>query len=137
MSMRDATKKFGINAGKIWNNLNNYGPMNQTLLIKKTRLTNPDFHAAIGWLARENKICKDKEFYRLGDTNLTSRIGENAGKIWHILNSHGEVDISTIAKISNMGLYDAYSAIGWLARENKIEEKKSNIKSNNLKFKLK
>jgi len=134
--MEDTTDKFGVNAGKIWVALNTLGPQNQTLLIKKTKLSNNDFYAAIGWLARENKIYKEGSVYRLGETNLTNKIGENAGKIWKTLYSRGEINISSIAKITKIKTYDAYSALGWLARENKIEANKSSLKSNILKFKL-
>jgi len=135
--MGDTSKRFGVNAGKIWVTLSTLGPQDQTSLIKKTKLSNNDFHAAIGWLARENKVYRDGSYYKLGETNLTNKIGEDAGKIWRTLNSHGEVNISSIAKITKINIVDAYSALGWLARENKIEAKKSNLKSNTLQFKLK
>jgi len=135
--MRNTSDKFGANAGKIWATLNNHGPLNQTLLIKKIKLSNNDFQAAIGWLARENKIYKEGSSYKLGETNLANKIGEDAGKIWRFLNSHGEINISSIAKMTKIKTVDAYSALGWLARENKIEAKKSSLKSNTLKFKLK
>ena len=135
--MRNTSDKFSVNAGKIWVTLNTHGPLDQISLIKKTKLSNNDFHAAIGWLARENKIYKEGNSYRLGETNLTDIIGEDAGKIWKVLNSHGEVNVSSIAKFTKIRPVDAYSALGWLAKENKIEAKKSNLKSNILNFKLK
>jgi len=135
--MEDKSQKFGVNAGKIWVALNTLGPLDQPSLIKKTKLSNNDFYAAIGWLARENKIYKEGNYYRLGETNLTNKIGENAGKIWRTLNSHGEVNISSIAKMTKITTVDAYSALGWLARENKIEAKKSNLKPNIMQYTLK
>jgi len=133
--MRDATKNFGRNAGEIWVTLNTHGPLNQSSLIKNTKLSLKDFYTGVGWLARENKIYKDGTFYRLGETNLTNTIGENAGKVWRLLNSQGEVNVSSIAKTQQIKIQDAYSALGWLACEDKIIGKK--LKTNALLVKLK
>jgi len=133
--MRNVTEKFGSNAGKVWTTLNMYGPLNSSDLLKNTRLTTSDLYAAIGWLARENKICKNGPYYQLGETNLTNKIGDDAGKIWRVLNSYGEIDVSSIAKTTQVETQDAYSALGWLAREEKIIGKKSN--KNQFLFKLK
>jgi len=124
---------FGSNAGKIWNALQVYGPLNQSSIIKNTKLSIDDFFIGIGWLARENKISKEMENYRLGDTNLTNEIGENAGKIWRILDSQGQADILTITKLINLRIDEIYSAIGWLSRENKI---KFLFKDNQLLYEL-
>jgi len=131
----DVTKKIGKNAGKIWVALEKDGPQNQSSLIKKTKLPLNDFYAGVGWLARENKITKNRTLYTLGETNLTNQIGENAGKIWKLLESNGEVDVSSITKMAQIKTQDAYSALGWLARENKIIPNK--LKTNKLIFKLK
>ncbi len=133
--MRDVTKNFGRNAGKIWVTLNTQGPIDQASLIRSTKLPLNDFYMGLGWLARENKICKDGKFYRLGETNLTNMIGENAGKVWRLLNSQGEVNVSSIAEKTQIKIQDAYSALGWLAREDKIIGKK--LKTNALLVKLK
>ena len=133
--MRDITKSFGRNAGKIWVALNTQGPINQASLIRNTKLPLKDFYIGIGWLACENKICKDGYLYKLGETNLTNIIGENAGKVWRLLNSQGEVNASSIAKLTELKIQDAYSALGWLAREDKVIGKK--IKTNGLLVKLK
>jgi hypothetical protein len=132
--MPNLNEKFGRNAGKVWVVLNTKGPLNENLLIKNTKLTENELYAAVGWLARENKIYKDGNLYRLGQTNLTSKIGLNAGKVWNTLNSQKEVDISSISKIAQIDLRDAYSALGWLARENKVEGTKP--KTNQFKLKL-
>lgn len=50
------TNKIGLNAGKIWNILNEEGEQPVKGLMKKIRLTSQDFYMAIGWLAREGKI---------------------------------------------------------------------------------
>jgi len=132
--MPNLNEKFGRNAGKVWVVLNTRGPLNEASLIRNTKLSENELYAAVGWLARENKISKDGNLYRLGQTNLTSRIGANAGKVWSTLNSQKEVDISSISRITQIDVKDAYSALGWLARENKVEGTKP--KTNQLKFKL-
>jgi hypothetical protein len=134
-NMSEINEKFGNNAGKVWVALNTRGPLNEITLIKNTKLSQNEFYAAIGWLARENKILKDGTVYRLGATNLTNKIGADAGKIWNTLYSHGEVDVSSIAKTTQIQIRDAYSALGWLARENKVEGTKP--RPNQIKFKLK
>jgi len=130
--MKNNIEKFGQTAGKIWQILDKYGPLNEKELVKKIPLNKNDFYVGLGWLARENKICKVGTKYQLGNTNLTNQIGINAGKVWNTLNKTKDIDVSTIAEISQIKDKDAYSALGWLARENKIyasSEKK-------IKFKL-
>lgn len=133
--MPGLNEKFGRNAGKVWVALNTKGPLNETSLIKNTKLSENALYAAIGWLARENKIYKDGNLYKLGQTNLTNKIGLNAGKVWTTLCSEKEVDVSSISKNTQINLKDAYSALGWLAREDKVEGTKP--KTNQFKFKLK
>ena len=132
--MRDLTTNFGQNAGKIWFSLNTIGPQSQSSLIKNTKLSLPDFYAGLGWLARENKIYKDGKYYKLGDTNLIDTIGEDAGKVWKLLETQGDVNVSSIVKIARIKIQDAYSALGWLACEDKI---KTNTENNQIKFVLK
>lgn len=48
--------EIGQNAGIIWNQLNSKGALSYTALKFSTRLTDAELYAAIGWLARENKI---------------------------------------------------------------------------------
>jgi len=92
--MKNNTDNFGKTAGKIWKTLEKYGPLSRDNLIKKNRLNQSDFYAGVGWLARENKISKTGTKYQLGDTNLTNDIGANAGKVWNILNSTKDVNVS-------------------------------------------
>jgi len=119
--MKNNIDTIGKTAGKIWRALDKYGPLNESDIVRKIRLNKNDFYAGIGWLARENKICKLGTKYQLGETNLTNNIGSNAGKIWNALNTTQDIDISTVAEISQIKTRDAYSALGWLARENKIQ----------------
>lgn len=116
-------EEIGQNAGKIWKVLSLQGPLTESRLMSSTMLDDDQFQAAVGWLARENKISKSGSFYRLGATNLTDKIGADAGKLWGTLAKNNEIDVSVIAKLAQLDEKDAYSALGWLARENKIESK--------------
>ena len=118
--MSEVIKSFGNNAGKIWDVLNRDGPQVQTKLQEKAHLRTEEFYGAVGWLARENKIFKDKRTYKVGETNLTDKIGDDAGKVWEVLGRNNEIDINSIARVTNITKYDCYSALGWLAREGKI-----------------
>jgi len=122
--MTHVVDKYGRTAGKIWKILEKYGPLNENELIKRLKINKYDFFVGIGWLARENKICKQGAKYQLGETNLTNFIGNYAGIVWNTLNTTQDIDISTIAEISQIRVEDAYSALGWLARENKIKTSK-------------
>ena len=128
---------FGRNAGKIWEILNTQGSLPQTNLMKKTKLKNDEFYAAIGWLARENKICKHGTTYNLGETNLTDKIGEDASKIWNVLQTCGDIDATYIPKLADIPKKDMYSALGWLACEGKVKTKKVKPKTPQLHFGLK
>ncbi len=52
-------------------------------------------------------------------------IGTNAGIIWNILNNNQRWNINQLCKKSGLSEKEVYIAIGWLARENKIEIEKS------------
>ena len=73
----------------------------------------------------------------LGETNLTVEIGTGAGKIWKTLELYGEIDVSYISRLTKVEEIDVYHAIGWLARENKIQAKMGRTKQSPIKFKLK
>ena len=49
-------EKIGNNAGAVWNALNN-GEMEIKELKKSVKLTDKELWAAIGWLAREDKLA--------------------------------------------------------------------------------
>lgn len=123
MLVRNDITRFGENAGKIWSVLNEQGDtLDEKALMQLTNLSNHELHAAIGWLAREEKIRKeDKKGYRLGNTNLTEKVGTTAGRIWKILDIWGEADIDTIRKLAGSNDEEIFAAIGWLAREGKIQ----------------
>jgi hypothetical protein len=121
MCVRRLTTLFGENAGKIWLALNQEGCSKKDKIMQITKLDEDNFYTGIGWLARENKITKeDDDYFKLGTTNLESEIGNYAGMIWKILDIWGDADLKTIKRLSNLDDNDLQSAIGWLAREDKI-----------------
>ena len=59
---------------------------------------------------------------------LMDQVGETAGKIWHALNDQGPQTLAQLKKKFNGSGEIVDFALGWLAREDKIEisqEKKS------------
>jgi hypothetical protein len=52
---------------------------------------------------------------------MEKMIGEMAGKVWNILGKKGRVDISKFPQILKEKGEIVYQALGWLAREDKIE----------------
>lgn len=51
---------------------------------------------------------------------MQKEIGENAGKLWHVLGKNGEVPLANLPKLTSLKEAEAYLAAGWLARENKV-----------------
>jgi len=117
----DITTKFGENAGKIWSVLNEKGCIKKSKILKHAKITEDEFSIGIGWLAKENKISReDKVYFKLESTNLDSEIGAHAGKVWKILDIWGDADFTTLKRLSDLDKYEVQAALGWLARENKI-----------------
>jgi len=55
------------------------------------------------------------------DSGMTPQIGETAGKVWHLLSDEGPQTLAQLKKKLN-GTGDVVSlALGWLAREDKVE----------------
>ncbi len=119
--MINIVEECGRNAGKIWETLHSHGPLSETKLMSITKLKEHEFDTAIGWLARENKICKIGNEYKLGETNLTREIGGAAGKIYTVFETLKEVDVSDLSELTLLDQKETNAALGWLARENKIE----------------
>ena len=115
------TKMFGESAGKIWRFLEEKGRCSESKIKRKTKLSNEEFYGAIGWLAREDKIRKFGRFYELGNTNLVWDIGSRAGRVWRTLNIWGELTEDELAELLDMDKKEVLSALGWLAREGKVE----------------
>lgn len=122
--MTKTINNFGKNAGKIWEALETHGPLTQNKLMKKTRLDEYDFYVAVGWLTKEDKICKNGSRYVLGNSNLQPKVGKNAGKLYKTLDKLGYIDEPYLPKLAGISKpKDVYTAIGWLAREGKINTK--------------
>lgn len=50
-----------------------------------------------------------------------SEIGETAGKVWHVLDQKGPLTIAKLVKEIDEARDVVMQALGWLAREEKIE----------------
>lgn len=124
--MRSRLLLYGENAGRIWQVVNEKSSIDEETLKQTTMLDNEEFYAAIGWLARENKIKKTNNFYSLDASNLGKDIGTNAGKIWKILDIWEEADIQTLKKLVDASNEEIYASLGWLAREGKIDKNNQN-----------
>ena len=131
--MRGLTTNFGENAGKIWSVLKDGDTLTKEAILECTQLDETEFYGAIGWLARENKISEEfEDFYKLDFTNLSPGIGSNAGKVWKVMDIWGDVDFHTIKRLAKIDEKEVHSALGWLAREDKIQFDK-NLEKYNLK----
>jgi hypothetical protein len=135
--MSDIVSMFGDQAGTVWQILHNRGPLEESELLSLTHFTEPQLYAAIGWLARENKIRKENNTYLLGETNLVPIIGKDAGKIWRTLEIWGEVDVQSLSRLSRIVEHDVFTAVGWLAREGKVDGVIRNIDEKKILFWLK
>lgn len=47
-------------------------------------------------------------------------IGDAAGKIWKYLDTNGEASVSKVTKETGLNKNDVQRAIGWLAKEDKL-----------------
>lgn len=128
---------FGEQAGTVWHTLHEKGPLSETDLLTFTHLTEQQLHAAIGWLARENKVRKEDDVYLLGETNLVPTVGKDAGKIWKTLEIWGEVDAQSLSRLSRIVEQDVFTAVGWLAREGKVDGALQSIDEKRILFWLK
>jgi len=135
--MSEIVSLFGDQAGTIWQILHDRGSLSEPELLTLTHLTEPQLYTAIGWLARENKIRKENNAYMLGETNLGPFIGKEAGKIWRTLEIWGEVDVVSLSRLSRIVEHDVFTAVGWLAREGKVDGAISNIDEKKILFWLK
>jgi hypothetical protein len=128
---------FGRNAGKIWETLSKHGSLSERNLMRRTKLTTDEFYSAIGWLARENKISKDGEIYYLDETNMNEIIGMNAGKVYNIISTCGEINAKYIQRLADIPKNDTYLALGWLAKEGKLKTKTVKPKKPQMVFDIK
>ena len=52
---------------------------------------------------------------------MKEKIGETSGRIWQILQKKGETNVLQLPRLLNEKSATVNQAIGWLAREDKIE----------------
>ena len=52
---------------------------------------------------------------------MNDEIGRVAGEIWHLLKERGEMSLSGVVMALTTAQSTAYMALGWLAREDKVE----------------
>lgn len=52
---------------------------------------------------------------------MKEMIGETAGKIWNTLNTQNEISLTRLPKLVGERETVVYQALGWLAREDKVE----------------
>jgi hypothetical protein len=135
--LSDIVSLFGEQAGAVWQVLHEKGPLSESELLTLTHLKEQQLYAAIGWLARENKVRKADSTYLLGETNLVPTIGKDAGKIWRTLEIWGEVDAQSLSRLSRIVEQDVFTAVGWLAREGKVDGVIRNIDEKKILFWLK
>ena len=50
-----------------------------------------------------------------------NEIGENAGRVWDYVSTHEECTLSSLKKGLKLSSEDCCYALGWLARESKID----------------
>jgi hypothetical protein len=51
---------------------------------------------------------------------IKSKIGENAGIIWSVLDNNREMNIKELKKATKINEKDIHLALGWLSKENKL-----------------
>jgi hypothetical protein len=52
---------------------------------------------------------------------MISLIGSNAGLVWRALSKSGRMSVKDLKKETKIAEKDVYAALGWLAKEGKIE----------------
>ena len=58
---------------------------------------------------------------RMQEMEFNGQVGETAGKIWHLLNEDGPITVSQLKKKLNGSGELVNFALGWLAREDKVD----------------
>ena len=73
-------------------------------------------------------MCRDliifavnlKNKFKSNKTMEINNIGNNAGLIWNALNANGKMTETKLKKETALASADFYAALGWLAREGKL-----------------
>ena len=70
-----------------------------------------------------------RDYQRLGYDLMKTKIGEMAGRVWKTLGEKEEVAVSKLPQILKERGEIVYQALGWLAKEDKIEFRKKEGKT--------
>ncbi len=54
-------------------------------------------------------------------SSCTAQIGDTAGAVWHTLAENGPMTLAQLAKVVSAPRDTVMQAVGWLAREGKVE----------------
>jgi hypothetical protein len=52
---------------------------------------------------------------------MKERIGDSAGAVWRVLHDNDKIELSALPKLVKQNESMAFQAVGWLAREDKIQ----------------
>ncbi len=61
MATSSCVDQIGETAGVVWKHLETYGPQKMTQLVKSVDAPRDTLMQALGWLAREDKICIEED----------------------------------------------------------------------------
>lgn len=56
-----------------------------------------------------------------GSSEVTSEVGHLAGEVWNYLNSNGGASLARVSEATGASRTEVSRAVGWLAREGKVE----------------
>jgi len=101
--------------------------LKEEALRQNTKLAGDELWTALAG-SHEKEVCRVNNMYKLGDTNLTPKIGVDAGKVWNTVARQGRW-ISLPSHESHRLPRWMRTRHSWLARENKVQLQK--IKSRN------
>jgi len=86
-----------------------------------------DFEALLKWAAASARLTRTKSRATQGDTLMDfTQIGETAGAIWHALSEDGPLNMAALMEEVDAPQSVFFMAVGWLAREDKLEIEPSN-----------
>jgi hypothetical protein len=66
-------------------------------------------------------MARIMQLYGMGDNMTIAKVGENAGLVWKTLHQKGSQTASNLRKLTGLDDKDLCLALGWLAREGKID----------------
>ena len=75
----------------------------------------------LNFMTKKRMANEDSDMANENTHEITDQIGATAGKTWNVLAANGSLSISKLVKQVGGPRDLAMQAIGWLARENKIQ----------------